>query len=297
MELGRILAADLVPPPWTTKRVKFSVFDAAETLPILVSRGCSYGKCTFCAEPNQAASRVVHESFEWVEELAAIRPGAAIYYQDSIFPKTKAVEERLLPAMKKLGVEWGAQVYLRALSRDWLAKLRDHGCMYVYTGMESASTEVLNGIGKGGFSSEMALDRLAWCRDLDLRVGISIMFGAIDLNGRVLETPRTVSETVALTQKIIQTGLRVTGFYPNIMTVLAGTHLERSLRARGFQLDFYKMPRAAEFSCFEDGGVGWNYLTMGLLSQEESRVLTAAIVAAEAALRDARSWGVRSAAM
>ncbi|MFN7590094.1 MAG: B12-binding domain-containing radical SAM protein [Planctomycetota bacterium] len=288
LELGRIESSDLVPPPWTTKRVRFSVFDAEETLPLLVSRGCSYGRCTFCAEPNQASSRVVYETFDWVRELAASRPGAAIYFQDSIFPKTQAVEEQLLPMLKRLGAPWGAQVYLRALSRSWLEKLREHGCQYIYTGLESASTTVLAGIGKSGFSSDVALERLAWCRELGLRVGISIMFGAIDLNARVLETLGTVAETMALARTISRSGLHVTGFYPNVMTVLAGTQLERALRSRGVRLDFYRMPRAPEFAAFEDGGVGWNYLTMGLLPPEESRALTASIVSAEAALRSCR---------
>jgi hypothetical protein len=49
---------------------------------------------------------------------------------------------------------------------------------------------------------------------------------------------------------------------PNILTVLAGTELERSLRARGIAIDFYRLPRANVFADFEDGGVGWNFVTL-----------------------------------
>lgn len=263
LDLPRIQPSDLVDPIWTTKRVRFSVFDTEETLPVLISRGCSYGKCTFCAEPNQAGARVVREDFEWLRELVAMRPGAAVYFQDSIFPKGESVERKLLPLLKELGVEWGAQVYLRALSRPWLATLRDHGCTYLYTGLESASEEILAAIGKVNMNRDVALERLAWMRDLGFRVGISLMFGAISLDGRLLETEATVAETLQLAANIRALGVDVTGFYPNIMTVLAGTELERSLRARGIRLDFYRMPRAEVFAAFEDGGVGYNLVTLG----------------------------------
>ena len=56
-----------------------------------------------------------------------------------------------------------------------------------------------------------------------------------------------VAETLQLAADIRALGIEVTGFYPNIMTVLAGTELERSLRARGIRIDFYRMPHAAVF--------------------------------------------------
>lgn len=271
LDLPRLQPSDLVTPVWTTKRVHFSVFEAAETLPVLISRGCPYGKCTFCAEPNQEGSRVVREDFEWLRELAALRPGAAIYFQDSIFPRGEVIERKLLPLLRDLGVEWGAQVYLRALSRPWLETLRAHGCSYLYTGLESASQEILAAIGKVNMNRDVAIERLTWMRDLGFRVGISLMFGSISLDGRLLETESTVAETLRLAADIRALGVHVTGFYPNIMTVLAGTELERSLRARGIKLDFYHMPRAAVFEAYEDGGVGYNFITLGSAIRQASQ--------------------------
>ena len=132
----------------------------------------------------------------------------------------------------------------------------------LHTGLESASEEILAAIGKVNMNRDVALERLAWMRDLGFRVGISLMFGAISLDGRLLETEATVAETLQLAADIRAMGVEVTGFYPNIMTVLAGTELERSLRARGIRLDFYRMPRAAVFEGFEDGGVGYNFVTL-----------------------------------
>src|SRR5262249_37471003 len=85
--------------------------------------------------------------------------------------------------------------------------------------------------------------------------------GAISLTGECLETAATIAETLALTEEIRALGAQVTGFYPNVLTILSGTKLERSLRARGVVLDFYRMPRCAEFEGFEDGAVGYNFRT------------------------------------
>jgi radical SAM superfamily enzyme YgiQ (UPF0313 family) len=212
-----------------------------------------------------------------------MRPGAAVYFQDSIFPKNERIERELLPLLKELGVEWGAQVYLRALSRPWLETLRAHGCTYLYTGLESASQEILAAIGKKNMNRNVALERLTWMRDLGFRVGISLMFGAISLDGRLLETEATVAETLQLAADIRALDVDVTGFYPNILTVLAGTELERSLRARGIRLDFYRMPRAEIFAGYEDGGVGYNFVTLGdVLRQAVSPSLTERLAAVEA---------------
>lgn len=262
LALPSLTARDLPVPVWTSRRVHFSVFDAPQTLPVLVSRGCSYGKCTFCAEGNREGARLVHQNFDWLAGLIAMHPGAAVYFQDSIFPKSEAVDRQLLPMLRSAGVEWGAQVYLRALTRPWLEQLRRHGCNYLYTGLESGSADILGSIGKVNMNREVALQRLRWMRDLGFRVGISLMFGAISLDGVLIETEATVAETLALVDEIRELGLQVTGFYPNVLTVLSGTELERSLRARGIRLDFYRMPRCPAFSGFEDGAVGHNYRTI-----------------------------------
>lgn len=287
---GGILGpADLAPPVWTTKRVRFPIFSAPETLPVLASRGCPYGMCTFCAEPNRRDARVVREDFSFLRELVAMRPGAALYFQDSIFPRSAAVDSVLLPLLSELGVEWGCQVYLRALSKPWLARLAAHGCTYVYTGLESASPEILAAVGKVNMGPEVALERLRWIRDTGMRVGISLMFGAMDLAGRLLETAATVDATVALADSILATGTRVTGFYPNVLTVLSGTELERGLRRSGCVLDFYRMPRCDVFAGFEDGGVGYNFVSLANAGDFKDRQALALRIV-EAGQQLQRSW-------
>ena len=240
----------------------FGVFKAPETIPLMVSRGCSYGRCTFCAESIRGGGVVRTRDYRWVEELAARNPEAALYFQDSIFPAGNGSSMELLPLLAGLGREWGCQVYLPTLTRSRIAELAAHGCTYLYTGVESASEQVLEGIQKPGLNRSIVLERATWAAKDGVKLGISLMFGAMSVKGDLLETRYSVQETKALTWQILETGVELAGFYPNVQTVLPGTALAKGLVSAGFTLDFYRMPRAEIFDGLEDGGVGYNFLTV-----------------------------------
>lgn len=261
-DFGPSDVGELAARPLPHRRVRFSVFDAPETVPLLVSRGCSYGACSFCAEGGGKLSRDVLLEFEHVRELVSARPGAALYFQDSIFPTTAQVRGELLPLLRELGVEWGAQVYLGTLSKPWVEELARHGCRYLYTGLESASAEVLRAIGKASLAPDQVIERLGWASSSGVSVGVSLMFGAMALDGRLVENGESIEATVRLAERIVNAGIRVAGFYPNVQTVLPGTALARGLARAGYDLDFYRMPRTPAFAELEDGGVGHNFATV-----------------------------------
>lgn len=279
LELANFSSEDLASPAWTAKRVRFTVFEAPETLPVMLSRGCSYGRCTFCAEPNRRGV-LVRRSFGWLRELCALRPEAAIYFQDSIFPRGDFIEGNLLPLLSSLEREWGCQLFLPTTTKPFLASLAAHGCRYVYTGLESASSDILAGIGKTGLNQSLALDRLRWAGDLGLRVGISLMFGAMARGGTLLENEATVDATVRFAEAIVEAGVPVAGFYPNVMTVLPGTSLARGLSEAGIDLDFYRQPRSDALAGFEDGGVGYNFTTIPGIAAPAERLARRIVEAA-----------------
>jgi len=82
------------------------------------------------------------------------------------------------------------------------------------------------------------------------------MFGAMADGGHLLETEHTVAETISLVHELENRGVPIAGIYPNVETVLPGTALDDG------SLDFYSMPRAPSFTEFEDGCVGYNFLTV-----------------------------------
>lgn len=171
--------------------------------------------------------------------------------------------------LQDFGVEWGCQVYLPTLSELLVAELAEAGCTYLYTGIESGCDDILRAIGKTGLSRVLILERLGWFARHGLRAGLSLMFGAMADDGRLLETEATVAETVALVRELQNRGVPIAGIYPNVQTVLPGTVLDHALAARGHSLDFYSMPRAHMFSAFEDGAIGYNLLTIDTASIAE----------------------------
>ncbi len=247
---------------------RFDVFDAPATILLMVSRGCSYGKCTFCAESNRDGTVIRTRDHAWVEALADRVPEAALYFQDSIFPAGNGSSSELLPLLRRLGREWGCQVYLPTLTERRVAELADHGCTYLYTGVESGSAKVLGAIHKPAVTRDLVVERMRWARANGVRLGMSLMFGSMAVNGELLETAATLDETRSLAHAILDTGVAITGFYPNVQTVLPGTALARGLAAAGAQLDFYRMPRCTLFDGLEDGGVGYNFVTVATLDRD-----------------------------
>jgi len=252
---------DLLLRPWVEREVHFDVFPGRSTLPLMLSRGCSYGRCTFCAEAISGGQRTTPAFTPLVTLLEAF-PGAAVYFQDSIFPTSRAVREEVLPVLRDAARPWGCQVYLPTLSRSLPALLAAHGCTYAYTGIESGSEELRATVGKRALRDGIVSERLMWLADAGIRVGISLMFGVMDLAGRLLETERTIDETLAFVHRIVAEGVPVAGFYPNVMTVLPGTVLARGLEDAGYRLDYFRMPRVPEFEDLEDGGVGYNFASI-----------------------------------
>lgn len=238
----------------------FGIFEnAAVTIPLMASLGCPYGKCTFCAEAGGGVR--VAEDLAWIEELAERAPGAALYFQDSIFPSSPKSRSVLLPLLRRLGRPWGCQVYLPMTTEALLHDLADNGCVYVYAGVESGSMEVNVSVGKTKQARAVVLERMRWMGAAGMRAGVSLMFGAMSLTGEVLETTDTVAETLELCRDI-ESLVTVAGFYPNVCTVLPGTQLHRGLAASGVPLDFYRMPRVREFAGLEDGEIGYNFVSL-----------------------------------
>jgi radical SAM superfamily enzyme YgiQ (UPF0313 family) len=267
----------MLPTRVTVSRTcNFSVFSAQKTIPLMISRGCPYGKCTFCAEDTSSGSKFVLHDFDWIADLVKMYPEAALYFQDSIFPHVGRVKERLLPMLRDLKVEWGCQVYLRTASRAFLKALADHGCRYIYTGVETSSEQILQSIGKVNVNKGLIRERLGWLSELGQRVGISLMFGGISVTGELLETSASIDATVRLARQIVADGVNVVGFYPNVQTVLPDTLVDIGFRRQGIKLDFYTMPRCELFECLEDGGVGYNFLTVNQVSSKEKKETVAA---------------------
>jgi radical SAM superfamily enzyme YgiQ (UPF0313 family) len=126
------------------------------TLPYDPTRGCYWGKCTFChyglAEVGTATyrERAVPQMIEHLRALSAKHGTRRFYFsQDSVAPKTLLkLAEGLLEA--GLDLRWATDLKPeRYLTRERAQTLREAGAVACALGVESASPRVLDLIDKG----------------------------------------------------------------------------------------------------------------------------------------------------
>lgn len=116
------------------------------------SRGCYYGKCTFCSESFRENYRLrkperVFEDMEHIHKTTGIRH---FYFWDSLCPPRtlKYVAEQV--KKKNLPFVWFAETKMEKayLPPAFMQNLADGGCRFLQFGFESASQRVLDLIDK-----------------------------------------------------------------------------------------------------------------------------------------------------
>ena len=116
-------------------------------LPIELSVGCPYAKCTFCTYPAVEGSYVKFplEGLHRTVELA-MKGGAAISFKDSLLPTPML---RAIALVVGGRVEWSACTKLSpGLDADTLSLLARNGCRTLEVGLESLNLEAQRRIDK-----------------------------------------------------------------------------------------------------------------------------------------------------
>ena len=110
------------------------------TLPAQLTRGCSYGRCTYCTYPAiEGSFRALDLDLAAPTIALAADLGAAISFKDSLVAPT-----RLLDLAELIGgqVPWSACTKLhRRLGPRFLRKLAAGGCRTLELGLETLSTD------------------------------------------------------------------------------------------------------------------------------------------------------------
>ncbi len=136
-------------------------FAPALVLPYDPTRGCYWGKCTFChyglAEVGTASyrERAVETCVEHLKDLSR-RFGTRFFYlsQDSVAPKTLV---KLAAALEGSGLRWATDLKPeKYLNADRAQTLRRGGAVACALGVESANPRVLGLIDKGAPISVVA---------------------------------------------------------------------------------------------------------------------------------------------
>ncbi len=144
------------------------------------SRGCYYGKCTFCSELFRKGFRVRKPELV-VEDMVAIYEQSGIrHFQlwDSLAPPKTL--KRVAQEVKRRGLpfEWMAETKFEKpyKNEEMIRTLAEGGCTFLQFGFESASSKVLDGIDKGNNMDDVE-QILALLNKYGIRAGMTWFIG------------------------------------------------------------------------------------------------------------------------
>lgn len=140
-------------------------------------RSCPFN-CTFCFHPSGSTYRrrsmkSVFQEIDYLIEKFDIRN---VYITDELFvPKIEDVRDFCIEIAKR---KLGFVIYLRVdmVKREMLELLRDHGCLQVCFGLESADNRILKSMNKH-ITVEQIDHALALCNEVGLRSQGVFIFG------------------------------------------------------------------------------------------------------------------------
>ena len=242
-----LMNLDLLPQP------DFGVFDLKRYIPLplqykkkpiiayLSSRGCSYGRCTFCFESGSAAQKYRRHSVKRVIadiQMAVEEQGVKeVAFWDDIFlvDEPWVLEFCELLHQNKIEIAWQCYGYAGSMTKKMVDASAKSGCWNVYIGFESATQTVLDQV-KKGVTVEQLAQSIGWVRDAGMDVRGSFI---LSLPG---ETPQTAMESVKFAIKNDITYMLFHPYFPEY-----GTELYSELAREGKIIDEYKGRTTAQY--------------------------------------------------
>jgi len=146
------------------------------------SRGCSWGKCTFCFQGGEYSPRYRrHTPRRMVEQLIPLVREHG--YKEILFwDDTFAVNPRWVESFcdelerEKLNITWSCYGHMRSVKPDMLKRMGQAGCFNIYYGFESGVQEILDMV-KKGTSQEQMREAVKWARDAGIEIRGSFILG------------------------------------------------------------------------------------------------------------------------
>jgi radical SAM superfamily enzyme YgiQ (UPF0313 family) len=144
------------------------------------SRGCYYGKCTFCSEIFRKGFRIRRPELVVADMVAIYEKTGIRHFQlwDSLAPPKTLKKIALEVKARGLPFEWMAETKFEKpyKDEDMIRTLAEGGCTFLLFGFESASSKVLDLIDKGNDLDDVE-EILALMMKHGIRAGTSWFIG------------------------------------------------------------------------------------------------------------------------
>jgi anaerobic magnesium-protoporphyrin IX monomethyl ester cyclase len=199
-----------------------------DILYLAASRGCVFW-CEFCATVRMHGRKFrMRSPKNIVDELEFLHKTYGVTnftFCDDAFTVEPVRTEELcrLILERKLKIKWNCGTRVDMLTRELLLKMRDAGCISVWSGVESGSQKVLDAMHKG-ITTEQTMRVYDWIRELGLKPVPNVILGFPG------ETKESAWETIKFVEKISPDEV---GFY-NIATPFPGTPLYDTVKKNGW---------------------------------------------------------------
>ena len=218
-------------PPLDYSLIPVEQFDysfpfANRISPMMASKGCPFN-CTYCfnSEYHRCQRREYPKKvvFQQIQTLVEQYKVDGIYFVDEIFGTDKQELQEICQGIKELnlGVTWGTETMIGALSREDLAMMHEAGCRLLQFGLESGSAEMRKKLHKF-YDASKTDETFRNCREIGIMTYGFFIIGLPD------ETPEQVRETVRLFLRT-QPDIASVAFF----TPYPGSQLCRELEAAG----------------------------------------------------------------
>jgi radical SAM superfamily enzyme YgiQ (UPF0313 family) len=165
------------------------------TANIITSRGCPYGKCTFCYESGRASQIYRRHSPERVIEeikfLINIMEVKEIAFWDDNFLISEDWILKFCDLLDKEGLNmpWSVVARVDTINKKLLERAKKSGLWNVFFGIETGNQDLLDRI-KKGITLDQVRQAVRWCNELDIDTRGSFMLA---LPG---ETPQKAMNTI-----------------------------------------------------------------------------------------------------
>lgn len=205
---------------------------------VVTSRNCPY-KCIYCVPSSLTFARelehkksgnrkppVSMRSVENVlEEVRMLKEQGykAISFQDDNFIWNEERTESMCKGLREVGMVWGCQARVDAITENTARWLSESGCVYVDLGVESFDQEILDYI-KKGITTEQIEKAVGLLKKYNVPVKLNILFGTSPL-----ETKETIDKTYRMIKKL---GVNQVMF--NIAAPFPGTEFYEMAKSNGW---------------------------------------------------------------